>query len=484
MAAPIKHLVVLMMENRSFDHMFGWMASPDYPIDGLTGSEANPDSSEVEVPVSADADYSGDLTPDPGHHFPDVNMQIFSNWEGANDGGPLMQGFVRSYEKHTHDKDKAHRIMRCFSPERVPVLCTLARQYAICDRWFSSVPGPTLPNRSYMHSATSIGRVDMSPVWYDESKTIYELLNENGLSGKIFYHDWSIAMTFKMLADGQYKWFGQADDFYRACRKNTLPAYSFIEPRYNDSDEGDQVFAASDQHPDHNVTEGENLIRDVYNAVRSNPDVWKSTVLAIIYDEHGGLYDHVTPPSGPPYAVNPDGKIAQSPGENVAQIPPFDFTRLGVRVPAVIVSAYIEPGTVDSTIYDHTAIIATARKLLLGDGWENKHLTARDRAANTFDHLMTRTEPRDDKIDFKALENDMPPPVADLARTNCLDKPLTTHQQMLVQHAWDVEQAFPADRRTGKQPADIVTERDASAYLRTVAAELRREKPQVAGGGS
>src|SRR5579863_5253841 len=174
MTATIKNLVVLMMENRSFDHMFGFMMSPDYPIDGLTGDESNTDSAGVSIPVTSDARVSGDLTPDPGHHYLDVNMQIF----GSNDvtisaPGAAMQGFVRSFEQHTNDRNKLHRIMRCFKPEAIPIITTLAREYAICDRWFSSVPGPTLPNRSFIHSATSVGRVDMSPNWMDEAKTIY-----------------------------------------------------------------------------------------------------------------------------------------------------------------------------------------------------------------------------------------------------------------------------------------------------------------------
>src|ERR1039457_4636405 len=156
--SKIKHLVVLMMENRSFDHMLGMMMAPDYAIDGLRGTESNPDGDEKDVQVNADATISGDLTPDPGHHYPDVNMQIFGNYEARDDGGPKMMGFVRSFQDHTHDIAKSHRIMNCFSPEKTPFLTTPARQYANCDRWFSSVPGPTLPNRSFMHAATSIGR--------------------------------------------------------------------------------------------------------------------------------------------------------------------------------------------------------------------------------------------------------------------------------------------------------------------------------------
>src|SRR3954451_4887985 len=160
----IKHVVVLMMENRSFDHMFGRMKSSSYAIDGLDGTESNPDSAEKEVRVTFDAKVGGDLTPDPGHHFPDVNLQIFGNVQAKFDGGPLMKGFVQSYQTHTHNLAASHRIMKCLTPDKIPALTGLAKNYAICDRWFSSVPGPTLPNRSFIHSATSIGRVDMSPI--------------------------------------------------------------------------------------------------------------------------------------------------------------------------------------------------------------------------------------------------------------------------------------------------------------------------------
>jgi phospholipase C len=473
----IKHLVVLMMENRSFDHMFGLMMGPDWQIDGLMGTETNPNSAGQDVAVTADASYTGDLTPDPGHHFPDVNMQIFGNFEGTG-AGPFMQGFVKAYEAHTHDVGKAARVMNCFDPAKIPVLATLAKQYAVCDRWFASVPGPTLPNRSFIHAATSIGRVDMSPVWFDESKSIYELLDQFGKRGSIFYHDSTMAMTFKALGSGQSKWFGLIDDFHRACKQNTLPEYSFVEPQYFDSPDG--TLQASDQHPDHDMRGGEDLILDIYTSIRSNPDVWKSTILVIVYDEHGGLYDHVTPPA----TVSPDGKIAQDPSENVAQIGPFDFTRLGIRVPAVVVSAYIDPGRVDSTIYDHTSVIATVSKLFLGDQAPNNFLTERDRTAKTFEHLLTRDSVRDDKIDFKSLQDAMPmPPISDLQKKNNLDSPLSDHQKLLVQHAIDIEAKFLPNLQTGVTLDQIKTEREASLYIRKVGDELRKSQTQQAGGG-
>ncbi len=477
----IKHLVVLMMENRSFDHMFGFMQGPGYAIDGLTGNEAVPDSQGQSVTVSRDADISGDLSPDPGHHFPDVNFQIFSDFMGPKPGVPLMQGFVKAYEQHTHDRNKSHRIMKCFDHSRIPFLTTLAKEYAVCDRWFSSVPGPTLPNRSFAHAATSIGRVDMNPIWRDEGRTIYELLDKFGVDSKIFYQDWSIALTFKNFANSQGKWFGIYDDFERACNTGQLPAYSFVEPRYNDSDQGqDGVFEASDQHPDHNITEGDRLIGDVYKAIRSNQALWESTMLVITYDEHGGTYDHVIPPA----TVNPDGKNADKPGENIAPgIPPFDFKRLGVRVPAVIVSPYIPAGTIDSTVYDHTSFLAMARKLFLGNDAATNFLTERDRQANTFEHLLTLSIPRIDQVNFKtpAVSFSLNPFAG--APANNLDKTLSVHQRDLVEQAFEAEKTLPPDRQSGLATANqILTERQASVYLKSVADALRGIRPAAATG--
>ncbi len=383
-AGTIKHLVVLMLENRSFDHMFGFLKSDDYPIDGLNGDEFNLDANGTKIFVTRDARFSGDYNPDVGHHFPDVMTQLFGDPAGA--GRLEMEGFIKSYAAIPGSSlSQSHNVMKCFSPEKIPIITTLAQEYAICDAWFSSIPGPTLPNRSYAHAATSMGRLDMNPIWFNEAKTIYELLAESGVLSKIYFHDATVAMTFKNFLHNQ-KFFGTFEDFLDACEHDKLPAYSFIEPRYNADDANN--FAASDQHPDHDVAEGETLIEDVYNAIRKKPSVWNSTVLLIVYDEHGGLYDHVRPPQDAP---NPDGINCIN--------PPFDFKTLGVRVPAVIVSPWVDP-TMDSTRYDHSSIIASARKLFLGEQWQSKFLTNRDKAANPFDHNLDRDTPRTDQIDF------------------------------------------------------------------------------------
>jgi phospholipase C len=460
----IQHLVVLMMENRSFDHMFGFLKSDAYPIEGLTGNESNPDGQGEPVKVSPDANYSGDLGTDPGHHFPDVNIQIFGNIEGA--GAPNMSGFVIDYQKMCGGNlGKSRRIMKCFTSKRIPVITTLAQQYAICDHWFSSIPGPTLPNRSFAHAATSVGRLDMNPLWFDEGKTIYELLNDYGVSSKIYFHDMSMAQTFKNLQLGdQSKHFGRFSSFLSDCKKGTLPAYSFIEPRFNADNSGDAL-PASDQHPDHDVQEGETLILDVYNAVRNSP-LWEKTILLIVYDEHGGTYDHVPPPA----TVNPDGKMCAD--------PPFDFQRLGVRVPAVVISPWIEAGTIDSNQYDHASIVTTARKLFLGADWQSAYLTARDLAALPFDGTLTRNTARTDTVNPTQPFRRTTPAVRAARQA---ELPLSDFQKTQVELTQLLNQKLPADKRSPISPDSIQTQAEAAAFHQDV---LSRHLPmtETAGG--
>lgn len=346
----------------------------------------------TQARVSPNAPRQGEFNPDPGHSFPDVNIQVFSNFEGANRGEPTM-GLVKSYQSHTQQLTAAHKIMKCMGKAVIPVLSTLAKQYAVCDRWFSSVPGPSFPNRSFAQAATSIGRVDNSVIGYSAiPKTIYELLDENGITARIYCSDSAMAFTFPGLQQ-KPTFFEKFDRFLESCKKGHLPAYAFLEPRYSDQlAENGAPLAANDEHADHDIAAGEQLIHDVHQAIRSNKELWESSILVITYSQHGGFYDHAVPPD----TVSPDGLLADDPGQSVAKAPPFDFKRLGVRVPAVIISPYIEPGTIDHSVYDHTSVIATARKLFLGKSAATGYLTQRDGLADTFDYLLTRATPRTD----------------------------------------------------------------------------------------
>src|SRR6266498_2903357 len=157
----LKHIVVLMMENRSFDHMLGGLQAENPQINGLTGNESNPDSTNTPVMVQPLAAYQGQLDPDPDHHFPGVNLQLFDGTDGPPEK-PSMQGFIRSYFEQRRDLSHSHKIMYYFPPARLPILTGLARNYAVFNGWFSSIPGPTLCNRAFAHYGTSFGQVGMN----------------------------------------------------------------------------------------------------------------------------------------------------------------------------------------------------------------------------------------------------------------------------------------------------------------------------------
>ena len=472
MPVAIKHLIVLMLENRSFDHMLGFLQSPTCAIDGLDGSQLNRDSSGEPVRVNQDARYSGDLPADPSHDFQDVMQQMFGVSSPAPGQLPDMSGFVQNYERFTHDREAASAIMNCFAPKNLPVLATLAKSYAICDRWFSSVPGPTLPNRVYAHAGTSRGRLDLSPDFLGGFHTVYETLFKSGISATIFYEDWSAALSFEgLLLHNQAQYFAEYARFPELVKKNQLPSYCFIEPRYNPQESNGVSLPANDQHPpDHDIAEGEQFIRTVYNDLRRNDDVWKSSILAIVYDEHGGLYDHAAPVRCP----SPDGIVCPN--------PPFDFTWFGPRVPAIIVSPYVQAGQIDHTLYDHTSVIATAMKLFTGPAWPSDVLGKRAQAANTFDSILDLTmNPRMERPNFAS------PPAAVAATVPALaaaGAPLSALQQESVDHAAVLNNRLPPHLQVRQNPADIQDEHAAGAFLTQVATGLQKLSAGVRPNGN
>jgi phospholipase C len=379
MPTPIEHLVVLMLENRSFDHMLGFMKRDNPAIDGLTGHEFNFPATELRpnVPVSDVAGDVNDLDPDPGHDFDDVTLQIFSS--GDSTGAADMMGFVRDYHRVCGDPVHAENVMKCFTPDILPILSTLAKSYGVCDRWFSSVPGSTIPNRMFVHGASSAGSLNQDAIVAPFLlKTIFEgFTPATDFDYRIYTAGASILLANKYLAQHQAKFFPYTQ-FMRDATHGNLPAYTFIEPTYDDDNNGN--FATS-QHPDFPVDRGEGLIKDVYNALTKSPR-WKSTLLLIIYDEHGGLYDHVVPPS---IACKPENAHLPLPGSG----PPFnfDFTRLGVRVPAVFVSPCIPAGTIfNNRDYEHSSVVATVRKLYCP---ASSPLSWREAQAPTFDDVLS-----------------------------------------------------------------------------------------------
>lgn len=402
MAANIKHIVTLMMENRSFDHMLGALKKEDPRINGLTGNESNPDTKNEQIKVEPQAAYQGQLDPDPDHHFPGVNTQLYFG-TGGPPGAPSMQGFIQSYFEQRRDVNHSHKIMYYFPPEKIPILTGLARNYAVFNGWFSSIPGPTLCNRAFAHYGTSFGQVGMNLFYLNVPYlSIYERMLKAGKTAKLYYFDQqSSSLEVVNLLKNQPKLFGLYEDFLSDCKKNRLPDYCFVEPNYSDheSDGGGELLA-SDQHPDHHVLAGEAFIASVYNAIRQNPNLWKTTLLLIVYDEHGGIYDHVPPP-----ACTPDGFEASAADTGTGV--PFKFDRLGVRVPAILVSPWIPKGSVipgpedavNGRVFEHASIPATVMQAFqISD--DNR--SPREKAANTFLGLLSDTmRPDDDCLKLK-----------------------------------------------------------------------------------
>lgn len=407
-----KHLVVLMLENRSFDNMLGvaydqgMQPKQKIPNDAriyfglefdLTGTGpsapgaySNPSATVGKVAISPATDFTMPH-PDPGEHFDRITAQIFGHARPPIPEHCDMSGFLMDFAESAGSAGAAG-IMHYYTPVQVPVITSLARNFAVCDRWFAASPTQTLPNRAFAHAGTSNGKVNNSP--YDpfdfNVRTIFNVLEDLRKSWAV-YKDTHLHGLEKFcgtrvqfpklwkLPDERFK---HLDDFHNDVRNGTLPLYSFIEPRL--------LMDGNDQHPPRDVRLGESLMFDIYESIRAcaRPE---DILLLVTYDEHGGCYDHVPPPFS---AVAPD----HAPGEF-----DFHFDRYGVRVPAILVSPYIEAGTVfrsaETTAdhqeipFSHTSILATLRDWL-GIGEAAMLPSARVKVAPTFLDVLTRQDAR------------------------------------------------------------------------------------------
>ncbi|KAK9749074.1 hypothetical protein RND81_02G100600 [Saponaria officinalis] len=338
---PIKTVVVLVMENRSFDHILGWMKQLHPELDGVSGpnefsnplNTSDPDSTRIHF-----GDGSVYVDPNPGHEFQDIFEQIYGEpWSEdskQNKSHPTMQGFVQNANRI--QPGMAETVMNGFKPELVPVYKELVTEFGVCDRWFSSAPAATHPNRLYIHSATSHGLTTNDNKKLDQGlpqRTIFDSLHESGFSFGIYYKSAPSTLYYRNLRKLKYLTkFHQFDlKFKHHCKEGKLPNYVVIEPNYFDLPDS----PGDDDHPSHDVSRGQKFVKEVYEALRSSPQ-WNEMLFLIIYDEHGGFFDHVpTPVDGVP---SPDGLPGPGPYS-------FGFDRLGVRVPAIFISPWIEPKT-------------------------------------------------------------------------------------------------------------------------------------------
>jgi len=397
MSTSVDHVFVLMLENRAFDHMLGFSGitgndaetGASTTINGLTGSEANIFNG-ITHRVSQGAD---DVMPvDPGHEFNNVLEQLCGTGASYPAGGvyPAItnSGFVASYVASGGGANPGE-VMKCFKSSQLPVLDALAREFALCDNWYASLPGPTWPNRMFVHAASSSG-LDHSPSkaeiieWETlggfefKAGSLFDAMRKKGISWRLYAgDDFPMVAALKDISLFDIRHYG---NFAADLAQPTYPySYIFIEPSY---DVINEYRNSASQHPLTDITLGESLIKETYEAIRNSP-YWNSSLLIITWDEHGGFYDHAIPPS----AAAPGDT---SPGSKYNQYG-FTFRQYGPRVPAIIISPLIPKNVIDHRLYDHASIPATIEAV-----FGLNALTQRDAKANRVDKLLSLTTPRPD----------------------------------------------------------------------------------------
>lgn len=367
----IKHVVVLMMENHSFDQMLGSLAA-ELGLDGIDPAKprSNPDYPDTTKVITQAPTSLTSIDLDPAHEFDDVQRQLTNNNSG------FIRDFVMAHP-NCGDTEK-QQIMAYYDPGKLTVLHKLARNFAVCDRWFSSMPGPTWQNRFFVHSGTSKGHIKMPSGVFDsnfhlyDQDTIYDRLNEKNISWRIYHQGEAQTMVMVHQLEPRnlihyhemVKFFDDADG-----DEADFPQYCFIEPCYSGSGQ-------NDQHPPSDIMKGELLIAQVYNALRANEALWQKSLLVVLYDEHGGFYDHVVPPT------RKDNPIVVAPDDDTEE---FNFEQLGLRVPAILVSPWIDKQVIH-TVFDHTSLL----KYLI-DKWGLGPLGKRTANANTFAGALRAT---------------------------------------------------------------------------------------------
>jgi phospholipase C len=366
----INHIVVLMLENRSFDHMLGYLSLEENrdDIDGLNGNQSNFYNGNRFIPKLHSRTV---FDPDPHHEWENVKKQLEDN----------NGGFINDFA--SEDSNHPERIMNYYNASHLPTFDHLAKEFCVCDRWFSSVPGATQPNRIYSLAGHSNGKKNNLPLnqlllgW--NVRPIFKLLPAN-VSWRYYSHDIA-SLRYVRGYQGLVKEIDKISSFYDSAKKGILPNVCWIDPDF-----GTGIYPGppNDDHPPHDIQHGQNLVKRIYNALLKGPkEQWEKTLLIVVYDEHGGFYDHVSPSQW-------------KPADDIEE-----FRQYGVRVPALIISPWVGRqvafGSRENIVFDHTSILKTIlmRFCTLSDGMLPR-MSARVDGANDLGMLLTETTPRTD----------------------------------------------------------------------------------------
>jgi phospholipase C len=439
----IKHVVVLMFENRSFDHLFG-----DFPnVNGLFDGNGNfkddcynlpnplepPSSGNKQCfpsPVDPSAPLKHDFTHDFGDGMmPDLFGPIFkitgdapphpSNSGAIYNSGYTVKGLVGQieplpttypatnpgfYTTYNTCAQQQQSVMSYFTNGTLQVLHALAQEFVLCDNWHCDMPGHTLPNRAFIHCGTTCGKdgttggIDDMDGGMVNSTSIFDVINQqSGIKqpptwamyapdnayGQPFHLDTKFLNPALQSTPGT-----PLSQFATDCTNETLPFYSFIMCWTANTD----IYTDTSMHPNSMMQGGENMLAAVYNALR-NSNSWKDTLLVVTFDENGGIYDHVFPPTTTP----PDPKAGATPqhttgccGNDWILNSSFDFSLLGLRVPALFISPWLANG-IDSTQYQNTSVLRFLIDMMNANyGTNASCLTSRDGSAPPLDSVFSQ----------------------------------------------------------------------------------------------
>jgi phospholipase C len=393
-AMPFDHIVVVMMENHSFDNLLGALSRLRADIDGLSFdsggnvSNSNPGTNHTAAEVFA---------------FPLPNtaqgQNVSQSWKATHVqmAGGQMNGFVKS--------SGAVEPMGYYTPEVLPFAYSLANAFTVANRWFCSVPGPTYPNRRFVLAGTAYGGTVTGPATLLDPPpphgTIFDRLSDHHITWCDYFTDVPMTAVIPSIILKHSSHHAPISKFFHDCQAGTLPAVSFVDPGIGavssiasalkslpfpikeilqilGANFGDAAPAETEEDPQ-NMYFGEAWAHSVVAAVLQSPK-WSRTLLIYTYDEHGGYYDHVPPPRAiPPDSIPP----SLQPGD-----PPGGYDMYGPRVAAIVVSPYSKPGGATRDLHDHTSILATIEAK-----WNLPALTLRDANANTIMDFLDPTEP-------------------------------------------------------------------------------------------
>ena len=331
----IEHIVVVMMENRSFDHFLGWLPNADGKQAGLSYVDT---AGVSHATHSLSGDYTGCPHPDPDHSYDGARVEY--------DHG-LMDGFLRAGSNDVYS-------IGYYGERDIPFYGALARNFTTCDRYFASILGPTFPNRLFLHAAQTDRLANSTNI--SSLPTIWDRLAAAGVSANYFYSN----VPFTALWGAKYLGISRLyQEFLLAASTGTLPAVSFVDPRYTILDDG----TGNDDHPHADIREGELFLYRTFEAVAKGPK-WANTVFIVNFDEWGGFFEHVAPPQATA-ANSVDTDLING------------KALLGLRVPTVVASPFSRGNAADprvsALVFDHTSVLK-----LIEWRWGLAPLTPRD----------------------------------------------------------------------------------------------------------